>query len=103
MPSATASPCSRRSEKPAAASKAWPNVWPRLRSCRSPDSRSSRATIAALARQLVAIARRSTGEDLAPARLQPVEERCIVDQAVFRHLGVAGAELARRKRIEERG
>ena len=53
MPIATASPCSSRSEKPAAASSAWPKVWPRLSSARSPVSRSSRATIAALARQLV--------------------------------------------------
>ena len=55
MPIATASPCSRRSEKPAAASSAWPKVWPRLSSARSPVSRSSRATIAALARQLTAM------------------------------------------------
>ena len=56
MPSPTASPCSSLSEKPAAASKAWPKVWPRLSSMRSPVSRSSRATMAALARQLTAMA-----------------------------------------------
>src|SRR5439155_3913213 len=55
-PMATASPWSRRSENPAAASKACANVWPRLSRARSPDSRSSRTMIAALARQLVVIA-----------------------------------------------
>jgi hypothetical protein len=56
MPMATPSPWNRRSEKPVAASSAWPKVWPRLSSARSPVSRSSRATIAALARQEVATA-----------------------------------------------
>src|SRR5262249_12657045 len=56
IPSAIASPCNRRSEKPAAASSAWPKVWPRLSSARSPTSRSSRPTIAAFMRQLTAMA-----------------------------------------------
>src|SRR5579883_2571810 len=56
MPIATPSPWNSRSEKPVTASSAWPNVWPRLSSARSPVSRSSRATMAALARQEVAIA-----------------------------------------------
>ena len=51
-----ASPWNSRSEKPVAASSACPKVWPRLSSARSPFSRSSRATIAALARQEVAMA-----------------------------------------------
>ena len=53
---ATPSPWNSRSEKPVAASSAWPKVWPRLSSARSPVSRSSRDTIAALARHEVAIA-----------------------------------------------
>src|SRR5262249_25913852 len=61
IPMAMASPWSRRSEKPAAASSAWPNVCPRLRRARSPVSSSSRTMIAALARQLVAIARSRAG------------------------------------------
>src|SRR5262249_46773824 len=56
MPIALASRCGSRSEKPAAASSAWPNVWPRLSSARSPVSRSSRPTIAAFMRQLTAMA-----------------------------------------------
>ncbi len=39
---ATPSPWNSRSEKPVAASSAWPKVWPRLSSARSPVSRSSR-------------------------------------------------------------
>ena len=35
--------------------------------------------------------------------LQPGEERGIADQAVFRDLGIAGAEFARRQRVEQRG
>ena len=32
--------------------------------------------------------------------LEPVEEGGVAEQAVFRHLGIAGAELARRQRVE---
>ena len=106
MPSATASPCSSRSEKPAPASSAWPKVWPRLSSARSPVSRSSRATIAALARQLDrdrVLARRAAGEHVLPVGFQPGEEAGIAEQAVFGDLGIAGAELALRQRVEQRG
>ena len=56
MPIATPSPCSSRLENPVAASSAWPNVWPRLSSARSPVSVSSRSTTPALARTLAATA-----------------------------------------------
>ena len=106
MPSPIASPCSSRSEKPAAASNAWPKVWPRLSSIRSPVSRSSRATIAALARQLTAMAcsrARPAGEQVAPVGVEPLEETRVAQQAVFHHLGIAGAEFALRQRVEQRG
>ena len=86
----------RRSRRPP--SSAWPKVWPRLSSARSPVSRSSRATIAALARQLAAMAcsrAGAAGEDVAPVRFQPGEERGIAEQPVFGDLGIAGAEFAR--------
>ena len=60
----------------------------------------------ALPRQLVAIAcsrAGAAGKDIAPIGLQPGEERGVAEQPVFRDLGVAGAELARRQRVEERG
>ncbi len=111
MPAAMASPCSSRSEKPQAASSAWPKVWPRLSSARSPVSRSSRATIAALARQATAMAcsRAKLPEELPPANtvapigFEPGEEIGIAEQAVFDEFGIAGAEFALRQRIERRG
>ena len=51
IPVPTASPCSHV-PYPVAVSIAWPNVCPKLRSARSPVSRSSAATISALTRQL---------------------------------------------------
>ena len=44
--------------------------------------------------------RRTAGEDVAPAGLQEFEESPVADQAVFDHLGVAGAELALAQRVE---
>src|SRR5213082_3215585 len=85
MPTATPSPWNRRSEKPVAASSAWPNVWPRLSSARSPVSRSSRETTPALARQEVAIAC-SRAE---PPRRQRVEHGGVGDH---KHRLVEGAE-----------
>ena len=35
--------------------------------------------------------------------LQPGEERFVAEHAVFGDLGIAGAELARRQRVEHRG
>src|ERR1700734_2188395 len=68
IPAATASPCKSRPEKPVAASNACPKVWPRLSNCRSPISRSSRATIAALARQHIAMACSRAGPPLKTSR-----------------------------------
>ena len=94
----------RRSRQPA--SSAWPKVWPRLSSARSPLSRSSRATTPALARQQTAMAcsrAGSAGEDVLPVRFQPGEEGGVADQPVFGDLGIAGAEFALRQRVEQRG
>jgi len=76
-------------------------VWPRLSSARSPCSVSSAATTRALAAQLVAIA--SSREHGAPVAFEPGEKVAVADQAVFGHLGVAGAELARAQRVEDAG
>ena len=51
MPAATASPCSQV-PYPVPASMAWPKVWPKLSSARSPASRSSAATMRAFSSQL---------------------------------------------------
>src|SRR5690606_24728316 len=50
-----------------------------------------------------AAACRTSGEDFAPVRLQPGEEIRPVDQPVFRHLRIAGAEFALGKRIKGTG
>ena len=110
MPMAIASPCSSRSEKPHAASSAWPKVWPRLSSARSPVSRSSRATIAALARQLTAIAcsRAEPPEELPPANTSlqlassQSKKAASPSKSILRHFGIAGAEFAVRQRVEQR-
>ncbi len=47
--------------------------------------------------------RRSAGKDLAPARFEKFEKIPVVDQAVFDHLGVAGAELPLAQRVEGAG
>ena len=89
-----------------AASSAWPNVWPRLSSARSPVSRSSRATIAALARQRPRWRARApappanTSRQLASSQ---AKKRRVAEQAVFGDLGIAGAKFARRQRVERRG
>ena len=43
------------------------------------------------------------GRERRRVRLQPGEEVGVAEQAVFRHLGIAGAEVARRQRVEQRG
>ncbi len=43
------------------------------------------------------------GKHLAPVRLQPDEELGVAEQPVFGDLGIAGAELAQRQRVEQRG
>ena len=107
MPSATASPCSSRELNPVSASRAWPKVWPKFNSARSPSSRSSPATISAFIAQLVITARRSaTGRQVAHCAalgFQPVEELGIADQPVFGDLGVAGEQLAPRQRRQGTG
>jgi ElaB/YqjD/DUF883 family membrane-anchored ribosome-binding protein len=105
MPAATPSPWSSLSEKPVSASSAWPKVWPRL---------SKRALAGGLALVLAddaglggdrvgdrIFARGGiAGEQRRGIGLAPFEEGEIVDQAVFDDFGIAGAELARRKRVE---
>ena len=49
------------------------------------------------------LARGAAGEDVGVVLLQPGEERLVAEHAVFRHFGIAGAELARRQRIEHGG
>ena len=106
MPTATPSPWNSRSENPVAASSAWPKVWPRLSSARSPVSRSSRATIAALARQEVAMA---CSRAAPPAKMSAwlassqAKNAFVAEHTVFGDFGVAGAELARRQGVEHRG
>ncbi len=106
MPSPTASPCRSLSEKPAAASNAWPNVWPRLSSIavaglalvarhdRRPWRGSSprwrvRATgpPANRSRQLASSHSKKSG---------------VAEQAVFHHFRIAGAEFALRQSVEQR-
>ena len=45
-------------------------------------------------------ARRTAGKHVAPVLLEPGEEIRPVDQPVFGDLGIAGAEFARRQRVE---
>ena len=45
----------------------------------------------------------AAGEDRAPVVFQPGEEVRPVDQAVFGDFGIAGAEFARRQRVEHVG
>src|SRR5712691_6439727 len=49
------------------------------------------------------LARRTTRERLAPVGLKPGEEGRITDETIFDDLGIAGAELARRQGVEQRG
>ena len=48
-------------------------------------------------------ARGAALENIAVTGFQPGEERFVAEHAVFGDLGIAGAELARRQRIEHRG
>ncbi len=104
MPMATPSPWTRRVPSYCvAASSAWPNVWPRLSSARSPVSNSSRATTSALARQASAMASPLSGP---PAKTfsqfasSQAKKSGPVDQPVFGEFGIAGAEFADRQRVE---
>ena len=45
----------------------------------------------------------AAGEDVLPVCFQPGEEVGVAEQAVFGDLGIAGAEFARRQRVEQRG
>ena len=49
------------------------------------------------------VALRPAGEDPAPVRLAPFEEALVADEPVFHHLGIAGAHLAQRQRVERGG
>ena len=106
MPSAIASPCSSRSEKPAAASKRMAEgvaeIEQRALAGLALVARHDRGLRAAAHRDGV-LARRTAGENVLPVRLQPGEEAGVAEQAVFGDLGIAGAELARRQRVEQRG
>ena len=85
-------------------SKAWPKVWPRLSSARSPCSVSSRATIVAFVSQLTAIAQICSApavEDRFGVGLQPFEKAHVADEAVFDDFGIAGAKFARRQRLQD--
>ncbi len=107
MPIATASPC----RMPVSASIAWPKLWPKLSRARWPlVSRSSPATKAGLGADAgldrVEPRRFVAGEQGGAIGLAPGEEVRIADQAVFDHLGIAGAQLARgqggeRRRVDQ--
>ena len=45
----------------------------------------------------------AAGEHVLPVRLQPGEEGGVAEQPVFGDFGIAGAELALRQRVEQRG
>ena len=49
------------------------------------------------------LARRAALENIGVVGLQPGEERFIAEHAIFGDFGIAGAELARRQRVEHRG
>ena len=49
------------------------------------------------------LARRAAGEDVGVVGLQPGEKGFVAEHAIFGDFGVAGAELARRQRVEHRG
>ena len=83
-----------------------PKVWPRLRSARSPVSRSSAATMRALNAHALgdgADARRRRRRR-SPSRFASSQAKNVgvADQPVLRHLRIAGAELALRQRVERR-
>ena len=48
-------------------------------------------------------ARGAAGKNIGVVGLQPGEERLIAEHAIFGDFGIAGAELARRQRVEHRG
>ena len=48
-------------------------------------------------------ARRAARENIGVVGLQPGEEGFVAEHAVFGDFGIAGAELARRQRVEHRG
>ena len=92
------SPPPRRAACPVSASIAWPKLWPKLSSARWPFvSRSSPATQRRLGPHAgldrVQPRRAVAGEQGRAIRLAPGEEVGIADQAVFDHLGIAGAQL----------
>ena len=48
-------------------------------------------------------ARGAAGENIGVVGFQPGEERLVAEHAIFGDFGIAGAELARRQRVEHRG
>ena len=49
------------------------------------------------------LARGAAGKDVGVVFFQPGEKRLVAEHAVFCHFGIAGAELARRQRVEHGG
>lgn len=49
------------------------------------------------------LAGRTAGEDVGMIGFEPAEKCFVSEQAIFGDLGVAGAELARRQRVQHRG
>ena len=111
MPSATASPCSRRSEKPAAGLE-------RVAEGVAEIEQRAIAGLALVARDdggLGAAAHRDgvfarqASDDLPPANTSrqlassQAKKFGVAEQPVFGDLGVAGAEFALRQRVEQRG
>ncbi len=60
------------------------------------------AGLAAAAHRDGMLARRPAGEHILPVRLKPGKKCGIAEQPVFGDLGIAGAEFARRQRVEQR-
>ena len=48
-------------------------------------------------------ARGAAGENIGVIGLQPGEKRLVAEHAIFGDFGIAGAELARRQRVEHGG
>ena len=97
MPSDTASPCSRRSEKPQAGFQRVTERVPEIEQC-------ALAGLALVARDDVGfgaaanrnrvLAGRTAGENVLPVLFEPGEKRGIAEQPVFGDLGITGAEIA---------
>ena len=107
MPSATASPCSSRPEKPARGfervAEGVAEIEQRALAGLALVARDDAGLAAAADRDGVLARAGAAGKHVLPVRFQPGEERGVAEQAEFGHLGIAGAEFARRQRVEQRG